>query len=60
MAREAFPDSMNLKVQELLKEVKFNYSPATTKHVNDVVSSIRKAIDKIPDDIQVFIYLNPS
>lgn len=46
---------MNLKVQELLKEVKLNYSPATTKHVDDVVSSIRQVIDKIPDDIQVLL-----
>ncbi|KAL1815508.1 hypothetical protein DCAR_0519774 [Daucus carota subsp. sativus] len=60
MAREAFTDSMNLKVQELLKEVKLNYSPATTKHVDDVVSSIRQVIDKIPDDIQVTADLAPG
>lgn len=55
MAKEAFPDSMNLKVQELLKEVQFNYSPVTTKYVDDVVSSIRDVIHKIPDDIQVLV-----
>lgn len=60
MAKEAFLDSTNLKVQELLKEVKFNYSPATTKYVNDVVSAIRKVIDKIPDDIQVTADLAPG
>lgn len=60
MAKEAFPDSMNLKVQELLKEVQFNYSPATTKYVDDVVSSIRDVIHKIPDDIQVTADLAPG
>nr|POE68193.1 hypothetical protein CFP56_29003 [Quercus suber] len=40
-------DSMDLKVRELLN------SPALTKHVNDTVSAIKDAIDKIPDDLKV-------
>ncbi|KZV53865.1 nucleolar protein 6 [Dorcoceras hygrometricum] len=56
MASEAVKtntDSRNLKLSELLKEVRLDYSPANTKIINDVVSSIKKAIDGIPDDIQV-------
>ncbi|KAL3525384.1 hypothetical protein ACH5RR_013756 [Cinchona calisaya] len=46
-------DSMSLKVTELLKEVQLDYSPATTKTVDDVVSSIKQVINKIPENFQV-------
>ena len=46
-------DSMDLKVRELLKEVTLDYSPSLSKHVNDTVSAIKDAIDKIPDDLKV-------
>ncbi|KAM3729279.1 hypothetical protein ACB098_M003800 [Castanea mollissima] len=46
-------DSMDLKVRELLKEVTLDYSPTLSKHVNDTVSAIKVAIDKIPDDLKV-------
>ncbi|XP_073135588.1 uncharacterized protein [Henckelia pumila] len=56
MASEAVKnstDSRNLKLRELLKELQLDYSPSNTKIINDVVSSIKEAIDGIPDDIQV-------
>lgn len=46
-------NSMDLKVTELLNEVRLDYSPALTKHVNDTVSAIKDAIDKMPEDFQV-------
>ena len=46
-------DSMDLKVRELLKEVTLDYSPTLSKHVNDIVSAIKDAIDKIPEDLKV-------
>lgn len=46
-------DSLNLKVKELLIEVKFDFSPSTTKLIDDVVSSIKQAIDQIPQGLQV-------
>ncbi|XP_022751385.1 nucleolar protein 6 isoform X2 [Durio zibethinus] len=53
METETFIDSMDFKVQELLKEVRLEYSPSLTKVVNDTVSAIKSAIDKIPEDLQV-------
>ncbi|KAK9990400.1 hypothetical protein SO802_025385 [Lithocarpus litseifolius] len=53
-------DSMDLKVRELLKEVTLKYSPALTKHVNDTVSAIKDAIDKIPDKLKVTADEAPS
>lgn len=51
-------DSMSLKVSELLKEVQLDYSPANIKIVDDVVSSIKESISKIPEDFQVyFVFL---
>jgi U3 small nucleolar RNA-associated protein 22 len=46
-------NSMDLKVEELLKEVQLEYSPALTKFVDDAVSSIKQAIDTIPEDLKV-------
>ncbi|RAL52526.1 hypothetical protein DM860_017220 [Cuscuta australis] len=43
-------DSMNMRISELLKEVQFDYSPANNKIIDDVVCSIKDAIDKIPED----------
>lgn len=60
MDAETYTDSMNLKVRELLKEVKFDYSPSTTKLLDDVVSSIKEAIDKIPEDLQVSLSLSKT
>ncbi|KAL6542299.1 hypothetical protein OROMI_023901 [Orobanche minor] len=50
---ELFPDSTNLKLRELLKEVQLDYSAANTAIINDVVSAIREAIFNIPDALQV-------
>ena len=54
-------DSMDLKVRELLKEATLDYSPTLSKHVNDTVSAIKDAIDKIPDDLKVMFspFQNP-
>ncbi|KAL3813203.1 hypothetical protein ACJIZ3_014471 [Penstemon smallii] len=59
-AAEVYPDSTNLKLTELLKEVKLDYSPENTKTINDVVSSIREAIDKIEDGLQVTADVAPG
>ncbi|KAL8044894.1 hypothetical protein ABFX02_08G076200 [Erythranthe guttata] len=50
---EIFPDSTNLKLTELLKEVQLDYSPENTAIINDAVSAIREALNNIPDGIQV-------
>ena len=44
---------MDLKARELLKEVTLDYSPTLSKQVNDTVSAIKDAINKIPDDLKV-------
>ena len=44
---------MDLKVRELLKEVTLDYLPTLSKHVNDIVSVIKGAINKIPDDLKL-------
>ncbi|KAL4354660.1 hypothetical protein GQ457_06G039830 [Hibiscus cannabinus] len=44
---------MDFKIQELLKEVRLQSSPALTKLVGDTVSAIKSALDKIPEDLQV-------
>ena len=46
-------DFMDLKVRELLKEVTLDYLPTLSKHVNDIVSVIKGAINKIPDDLKL-------
>ncbi|KAL8507398.1 hypothetical protein ACS0TY_018083 [Phlomoides rotata] len=46
---ETYPDSTNLKFKELLKEVQLDYSPENTAIINDAVSAIREALDRIPD-----------
>lgn len=53
MAGKFDTDSRSLKLRELLKELQLDYSPSNTKVIDDVVSSIKEAIDGIPDDIQV-------
>lgn len=50
---------MSFKVRELLKEVQLEYSPETTATVDNFVSAIKKAIDKIPEH-QVNLFLNAS
>ncbi|KAL0449938.1 UNVERIFIED_CONTAM: hypothetical protein Slati_1550200 [Sesamum latifolium] len=57
---ETYPDSTNLKLRELLKEVQLDYSPANTAIINDVVSSIRDAINNIPDGLQVTADVAPG
>ncbi|XP_043710808.1 nucleolar protein 6 isoform X3 [Telopea speciosissima] len=46
-------DPMDLKMTELLKEVQLDYSPTVTRFVDETVSAIREAIDKIPEDVKV-------
>ncbi|PPS17856.1 hypothetical protein GOBAR_AA02726 [Gossypium barbadense] len=53
METETCIDSMDFKVQELLKEARLECSSALTKLVDDTVSAIKSAIDKIPEDLQV-------
>ncbi|GMI78326.1 hypothetical protein like AT1G63810 [Hibiscus trionum] len=45
--------SIDFKVQELLKEVRLQCSPALTKLVDDTVSAIKSAVDQIPEHLQV-------
>lgn len=51
-----YTDSMNFKVSELLKDVQLEHSPETTATVDKVVSGIKEAIDKTPED-QVNLFL---
>ncbi|XP_059457350.1 uncharacterized protein LOC132187164 [Corylus avellana] len=53
MEPDALTNSMDLKVREFLKEVRLDHSPAFTKLVDDTVSAIKDAIDKIPEDLKV-------
>ncbi|KAG8478251.1 hypothetical protein CXB51_028141 [Gossypium anomalum] len=53
METETCIDSMDFRVQELLKEARLECSSALTKLVDDTVSAIKSAIDKIPEDLQV-------
>ncbi|XVF17901.1 hypothetical protein REPUB_Repub10bG0164600 [Reevesia pubescens] len=53
MEAETYVNSMDFKVQELLKEVRLEISHTLTKLVDDTVSAIKSAIDKIPEDLQV-------
>ncbi|ONH96837.1 hypothetical protein PRUPE_7G155300 [Prunus persica] len=53
MESVADTNSVDLKVTELLKEVQLDYSPAFTKEVDDAVSAIKGAIDKIPENLKV-------
>lgn len=51
---------MDLKVEELLKEVQLEYSHALTEFVDDAVSSIKQAIDTIPEDLKVSVFFRLS
>ncbi|KAH1082116.1 hypothetical protein J1N35_021877 [Gossypium stocksii] len=53
METETCIDSMDFKVQELLKEARLECSSALTKLVDDTFSAIKSAIDTIPEDLQV-------
>lgn len=55
-------DPMDFKVSEVLKEVQLDYeSPIITKFIDETISSIKKVINKIPQDLKVyFSLLNPS
>uniref|UniRef100_A0A5B7C9D5 Putative nucleolar protein 6 isoform X2 n=1 Tax=Davidia involucrata TaxID=16924 RepID=A0A5B7C9D5_DAVIN len=53
-------DTVRLKVRELLKEVQLDYSPSTTKLVDDTVSAIKEAIEKIPEDLKVTADVAPG
>ncbi|GAV60039.1 Nrap domain-containing protein, partial [Cephalotus follicularis] len=57
---EAHTDPVNFKVNSLLKEVQLDYSPAFTNLVEGTVSLIKRAIDQIPDDLQVSADLAPG
>ncbi|CAN1190623.1 Nucleolar protein 6 [Linum perenne] len=47
------PDTMSLKISELLKEVHLQNSSSFTKLVEDTVSAIRESINQIPEDFKV-------
>ncbi|MBA0770107.1 hypothetical protein Gotri_018781 [Gossypium trilobum] len=53
METETCIDSMDFKVQELLKEARLECSSLLTKLVDDTVSAIKSAIDKIPEGLQM-------
>ncbi|KAK6150894.1 hypothetical protein DH2020_015826 [Rehmannia glutinosa] len=57
---ETYPDSTKLELTELLKEVQLDYSAANATIINDVVSSIREAINNIPDGLQVTADVAPG
>ncbi|XP_026393536.1 nucleolar protein 6-like isoform X1 [Papaver somniferum] len=47
-------DPMDFKVSEVLKEVQLDYeSPIITKFIDETISSIKKVINKIPQDLKV-------
>ncbi|KAE8655090.1 putative ADP-ribosylation factor [Hibiscus syriacus] len=60
METETCISSMDFKVQELLKEVRLQCSPALTKLVDDTVSAIKSSLDKIPQDLQVTVDWAPD
>ncbi|KAE9452911.1 hypothetical protein C3L33_15193, partial [Rhododendron williamsianum] len=60
MASDTLNGPTNLKVRELLKEVQLDYSPSFTKLVDDTVSAIKDAIDKIPQDLLVTADVAPG
>ncbi|MBA0686683.1 hypothetical protein Goari_014271, partial [Gossypium aridum] len=53
METETCIDSMDFKVRELLKEARLECSSLLTKLVDDTVSAIKSAIDKIPEGLQM-------
>ncbi|KAI3852889.1 hypothetical protein MKX03_003276 [Papaver bracteatum] len=54
-------DPMDFKVSEVLKEVQFDYeSPTITKFIDETISSIKKIINKIPQDLKVVSDLAPG
>ncbi|XP_076960700.1 uncharacterized protein LOC143637137 [Bidens hawaiensis] len=59
-AADEYTDTMSLKVAEIMKEVQLHYSSATTKTVDDVISSIKQCINKIPEDTKVTADLAPK
>ncbi|GAA0178293.1 RNA metabolism protein [Lithospermum erythrorhizon] len=59
-AAELYVDSMNMKVNELLKEVRIDYSSANTTIVNDFVTEIKQIIHTIPQDFQVTADVAPG
>ncbi|XP_010533807.1 PREDICTED: nucleolar protein 6 [Tarenaya hassleriana] len=56
----AFSDSLDFKVNELLKDVRLDYVPSFTELVDGVVESIKDAIAKIPEDLKVGSDLAPG
>ncbi|KAG5560683.1 hypothetical protein RHGRI_003871 [Rhododendron griersonianum] len=60
MASDTLNGPTNLKVRELLKEVQLDYSPSFTKLVDDTVSAIKGAIDRIPQDLLVTADVAPG
>lgn len=53
-------DGVDLKVKELLKEVRLHRSSASTKLVDDTISAIKEAIDNIPEDLKVYFFFQDS
>ncbi|XP_059623649.1 uncharacterized protein LOC132266698 [Cornus florida] len=60
MASAEDMNPLSLKVRELLKEAQLDYSASTTKLVDDTVSAIKEAIDKIPEDLKVSADVAPG
>uniref|UniRef100_A0A1J3J6H3 Nucleolar protein 6 n=1 Tax=Noccaea caerulescens TaxID=107243 RepID=A0A1J3J6H3_NOCCA len=59
MDADAAADSRIWKVNDLLKDIRIDYG-SLSKPVDDFVSSIRKAIDGIPEDFKVTSELAPN
>lgn len=55
MEVDTVTDSRILKVNDLLKDVRLDYG-SLSKLVNDVVSSIKEAIDGISEDFKVALW----
>ncbi|KAI3902275.1 hypothetical protein MKW92_046280 [Papaver armeniacum] len=54
-------DPMDFKVSEVLKEVQLDYeSPTITKFIDETIASIKKVINKIPQDLKVGSDLAPG
>lgn len=54
MEADTKTDSRTLKVNDLLKDVRLDYD-SLSKLVVDAVSSIKEAIDGIPEDFKVVL-----
>lgn len=60
MEPESYTDSLDFKLNELLKEVRLEPTPAITKLVDDIVSAVKSAAKRVPKGFQVTADLAPG